>query len=166
MPFLSGKNVSKAKIYLEQSNKRQLIAFQQTGESGKVSFKYLDPGTYSLIAEFPQQEGKMVRERPRYSVLTKAAFNQKNKTCYYQGMEGYFSIKIKGLRSSEFERFNPMFRERRGEEGDQILFAQFQALKENAQISLVIKALTDAQYKRAVEKAGNDLSLISIPGAR
>ena len=54
----------------------------------------------------------------------------------------------------------------RGEDSNQIVISQFQTNKNGAQIALFIKALTAAQFKRATDKAGNDISTLSIPNMK
>lgn len=166
LPFLSGKRTPGVDLYLEDGQGRNLIAFKQTGEQGKASFGYLDAGTYRLLVEFPQQTGKWIEEKPRHATLAKATFNPKNKTYYYQGMEGYFAIKFSGLRKIEPENFQPVFREIRLDEGIQINVLQFQTRRKGGQVTVLVKTLTAAQFKRKAEKAGNDLSMLSIPGIK
>lgn len=166
LPFFSGKPTPGVNLYLEDGQGSNLIAYKQTGEQGKVSFGFLDGRTYRLLVEFPQQTGKWIEEKPRHATLSKAAFNPKNKTYYYQGMEGYFAIKFSGLRKIEHEKFNPVFREIRMEEGIQIIVLQFQTQRNGGQVNVQVRTLTAAQFKRKAEKASNDLSMLSIPGIK
>jgi hypothetical protein len=171
IPFFSGKPVENAEITLDRGTGRKVVAFQQTGSQGKVAFKHLDAGNYRLMITFPQQEGKWVKERPRHSTLTKATYNPANKTYYYQAEEGFFAIKISGLKKVEKESFKPLFRENRTREEEedesiQIIVSQFLAKNRGASISVAVKAITAAQFKRVTLKAGGDISTISIPGAR
>jgi hypothetical protein len=171
IPFFSGKPVENAEITLDRGTGRKVVAFQQTGSQGKVAFKHLDAGNYRLMITFPQQEGKWVKERPRHSTLTKATYNPANKTYYYQAEEGFFAIKISGLKKVEKESFKPLFRENRTREEEedesiQIIVSQFLAKNRGATISVAVKAITAAQFKRVTLKTGGDISTISIPGAR
>ena len=90
-----GKPAENTKVYLEKGG--QLIAFQVTGEKGKVSFKHLDEGSYKLLLVFPQQEGKYIKEKPRHKTMSKATYNTRRKTYYYQGAEGFFAIKFRDI---------------------------------------------------------------------
>lgn len=171
IPFFSGKPVENAEITLDRGTGRRVVAFQQTGSQGKVMFKHLDAGNYRLMITFPQQEGKWVKEKPRHSSLTKATYNPANKTYYYQAEEGFFAIKISGLKKVEKESFKPLFRENRTREEEedeniQIIVSQFLAKNRGATISVAVKAITAAQFKRVTLKTGGDISTISIPGAR
>jgi len=171
IPFFSGKPVENAEITLDRGTGRRVVAFQQTGSQGKVMFKHLDAGNYRLMITFPQQEGKWVKEKPRHSTLTKATYNPANKTYYYQAEEGFFAIKISGLKKVEKESFKPLFRENRTREEEedeniQIIVSQFLAKNRGATISVAVKAITAAQFKRVTLKTGGDISTISIPGAR
>ena len=102
-----GKPAEKTEVYLEKGG--QLIAFQATGEKGKVSFKHLDEGSYKLLLVFPQQEGKYMKEKPKHETVTKATYNPKNKTYYYQGTEGFFSIKFRDISRIRSENFSAVF---------------------------------------------------------
>jgi len=166
LPFLFGKRTPGVDLYLEDGQGRNLIAYKQTGEQGKATFGFLDRGTYRLLVEFPKQTGKWIEEKPRHATLAKAAFNPKNKTYYYQGIEGYFAIKFSGLRKIEPEKFQPVFREIRQDEGNQINVLQFQTRRKGGQVTVLIQTLTAAQFKRKAEKAANDLSMLSIPGIK
>lgn len=166
IPFLSGKPVKNAKVFLENGNGRERIAFQQTGDLGKAAFQFLDAGSYRLLLEFPQQEGKWIKEKPRHSTLSKATFNPATKTYYYQAEEGFFAIKISGLKKVDKESFQALFRENRNDEGMQIIISQFQAQNRGAAISVSVKAITSARFKKMTDKAVGDISTISIPGAR
>ena len=161
-PFFSGKPAYRAHLYLESLSTRSTYAYQQTGSKGKVAFKYIEQGKYQLIAEFPQQGGKWIKEKRRHSTFTKSSYNPKNKTYYYQGNEGYFAVKLSGLKKIDKANIKGVFREKRGEEGIQIIITQLQATGNGANITISVKALTAAQFKRATDKI-QDLSMISIP---
>ena len=165
-PFLIGKPAKDTKVILEDISGKEQFGFQNIGEKGKSSFQYLNSGSYRLVIEFPQQKGKWLEEKQRHSTLTKATFNKKNKTYYYQGTEGYFSVKFKKLRKIDRDTFNPVFKELKGNNNGQIVIAEFAAKKSGAQFSLLIKKLKASQFKRATDKVGNDISMISIRGIK
>ena len=164
--LLSAKPVSKAKLILEPGSGREVIAVHQTGELGKVSFRYLDSGYYLLYAEFPQQEGKFIKESAKNTTLTKVTYNGKNHTYYYQGIEGYFSVKLSGMKKMKKESVQAVFRERHKDEKLQILMAQFEAEKDGASITIAVEALTASQFKKATDKLGSDIATISIQGVK
>lgn len=165
IPLFPGKSVENALFILENVNETEVVAFQKTGETGKVSFKHLNAGTFRIVIEFPQQNGKWIKTKRRFNNLTKASFNPQNKTYYYQGTEGFFSIKIENTRRIDPKSFNPVFREIRSENGNPINILQFESRNRGAFISLKIKVLTAAQFNRLTHK-GSTVSTISIPGAR
>ena len=161
-----GKPVLKARVFLESSRGNQLIAFQQTGEMGKASFKFLDAGDYQLTLQFPQQGGRWIKEKRRHRTLTKATFNKNNRTYFYQGEEGFFSVKIRGTKKIDKENFRAVFREKEVEDGVRIAIAQFRAKNQGAQITVFVKAITASQFKRFTEKVESDISTISILGTK
>ena len=119
-----------------------------------------------MLIEFPQQEGKWIKEKKKHSSLAKASFNEKNRTYYYQGIEGYFAIKFKATRRIDSDQFKPVFREIRTERERQIVIAEFQTRKDGARIELTINAITSQKFKTATKKIQNDISTISIQGIK
>lgn len=165
-PFFSSKPAKNAKIILEDSSGRNLIAFQKTGEKGKVTFKHLDEGSFRMILVFPQLEGKWLKEKTKHSTLAKVDFNPKTKTYFYKGVEGYFSIKFSGVKKIDNEAFNAVFREKRGGEAEEneIIISEFLTKRNGAKISVIVRAITAGQFKKFTDKIENDISMISIPG--
>jgi len=159
-----GKPTSKAEIYLEKG--AETIAYQSTGEKGRVIFHHLDAGSYQMLLTFPQQKGKFIKDKNKNRTLTKATYNPKNKTYYYQGEEGYFSIRFYGLSRIKSENFHAAFSEEREEEANYIAVAKFGAHRRNASIGVSIRAITAAQFQKVAEKAGSDLSTLSIPNIK
>jgi len=166
LSIFTGKPAPRAEVYLEKGAQKQLVAFQVTGEKGKVSFHHLDAASYRLLLIFPQQEGKYIMEKRKHQTMTKATYNSKAKRYYYQGIEGYFSIKFSDISKIDGENFNAVFKEERGDEENRNCIAEFGAHKDGASISLLIKALTAAQFKKAAEKIGQDISTQSIRGIK
>lgn len=162
--IFSGKPAAKTEVYLELN--KQLVAFQATGEQGKASFRYLDAGSYSLSLIFPQQEGKYLKEKPKHQTLTKATYNEQNRTYYYQGQEGYFSIKFFGLSKITKENFKAVFKEEKEEEDSYNVIAEFGAHNKGAALSIQVKVITAAQFKKATDKIGQDISTQSIRGIK
>ncbi len=166
IPVLFGKPASDTFITLKNSSTQETIAFQRTGAKGKVVFKYLDAGNYQLLIEFPQQKGKWIKEKPRHSSMTKAAYDERSETYYYQGSEGFFSVSFSSIRKHNNEKFNPVFREHRQKEGQPIEILNFRINRNGGQIKMKVKALTARQYQRKAEKASKRLSTLSIRGIK
>lgn len=164
--FFSGNPAANTRVFLEKGAQKELIAFQITGEKGEVSFQHLDAASYRLLLIFPQQEGKYIEEKPKHQTMTKASYNPKTKTYYYQGVEGYFSVKFSGISKIDGENFNAVFKEERGEEENRNCIAEFGAHKSGASISLLVKAITASDFKKATDKIGQDISTQSIRGIK
>ena len=164
--FFHKKPATNALVILEDARLRKQVGYQETGEKGKAGFQYLNEGSYRLLIEFPQQEGKWIKEKKQNSTLAKASFNEKNRTYYYQGTEGYFAIKFEATRRIGSDEFKPVFREVRGERERQIVIAEFQTRKSGARIELTINAITAKKFKKATKKIQNDISTISIQGIK
>jgi hypothetical protein len=164
--FFHKKPATNALVIPEDSRLRKQVGYQETGEKGKAGFQYLNQGSYLLLIEFPQQEGKWIKEKKQNSTLAKASFDEKKKTYYYQGIEGYFAIKFDATRRIGSDEFKPVFREIRQDRNRQILIAEFQTRKSGARIELTINAIAAKKYKKATQKIQNDISTISIQGIK
>jgi hypothetical protein len=160
------KPATNALVILDDIKLRKQVGYQEVGEKGKAGFSFLNQGNYRLIIEFPQQEGKWIKEKKKHSTLAKASFNEKNKTYYYQGSEGYFAVKFEGMKKIDKEKFKAVFREVKGERETQIVIAEFQTRKDGAQVELTLKAITAKKFKKATQKIQNDISTISIQGIK
>ena len=159
-----GKPAEETKVYLEKGG--QLIAFQVTGEKGKVSFKHLDEGSYKLLLVFPQQEGKYIKEKPRHKTMTKATYNTRKKAYYYQGTEGFFAIKFRDISKIKNENFLAVSREEFDEDEKSNAIAEFGIHNAGGSISVSVEAITAAQFKKAADKIGQDISTQSIRGIK
>jgi len=165
--FGLGKPAEKAVVFLEsQGQNKKPLAHQITGESGKAAFKFLDEGNYRLLIDFPQQEGKWIEEKRKHYTITKSSYNIQNKTYFYKGEEGYFSIKFSDLRKINQEDFLPVFRERKLDENSIINVLDFSTRRRGGKIQVKIKALTAKQFKRKTDKIEQNISELSMPGMR
>ncbi|WP_167616620.1 hypothetical protein [Maribellus sediminis] len=161
--LFGGKPAKNTGVYLEKGS--QLIAYQITGEKGKVSFTHLDAGSYRISLLFPQQEGKYMDSKPKHRTMSKASYNAKKKTYYYQGNEGFFAIKFDGMSKIKSENFKAVFKEEKDENDTYKIIVQFGAHGNNASIDIAVEALTASQYKKTTDKA-SDISTLSIPNIR
>jgi len=164
--LFSGNRVSDVQVFLEDGSGSKRIAFQKTGTKGETGFGYLDAGSYQLLIQFPQQQGKYIKEKERHRTLTKATYNEKTKTYYYQGVEGFYAVKFKKRKKIDRDSFRAVFEESWGEEEERFTIAYLLAKRDGAEISVVVNALTAKQFKKATDKVGNDISMISIRGIK
>jgi hypothetical protein len=164
--FFHKKPAPNALVILEDTKLRKEIGYQETGEKGKAGFQYLNEGSYRLLIEFPQQDGKWVKEKKQHSTLAKASFDEKKRTYYYQGSEGYFAIKFEATKRIDSDQFKPVFREVNGERERRIVIAEFETRKDGARIELTVNAITAKKFKKATQKIQNDISTISIQGIK
>ncbi|HYQ56113.1 MAG TPA: hypothetical protein VEP89_02120, partial [Draconibacterium sp.] len=112
------------------------------------------------------QEGKYIKEKPKHETMTKATYNLKNKTYYYQGTEGFFSIKFRDISKIKSENFSAVFREERDGEDKYNAVAEFGIHNAGGSIGVSVEAITAAQFKKAVDKIGQDITTQSIQGIK
>ena len=98
--------------------------------------------------------------------MTKATYNPKNKTYYYQGTEGFFSIKFRGISKIRSENFSAIFKEERDKEDKFNAIAEFGIHNAGGSIGIFVEAITAAQFKKAADKIGQDISTQSIRGIK
>ncbi len=166
--FLFGKKPApETKVILEDIGLQKQIAYHETGEKGKAGFNYLKEGNYTLSVQFPQQEGKWIKEKKKNQTLAKASYNKKNRTYYYQGIEGYFAIKFDAFKRIEKDKFKSVFKEEKLEDNTRLIrIAEFRTRKNGARIELQVKAITAKKFKKKTIKIHNEISTISIQGIK
>jgi hypothetical protein len=69
-------------------------------------------------------------------------------------------------RKIDKDSFKTVFKERQGENEGQIIIAEFLEKRNGARFSIQIKKITAKQFKKATDKVGNDISMISIRGIK
>jgi len=163
--IFTGQPAKNAQVFIQDNRTKETVAFQTAGEKGKVEFSYLKEGSYKLLIGFPQQEGKYIKTKAKYITLTKATYNIDAKTYYYQGQEGFFSVKFKGNNRIDTDNLKVIFEEVKTDKKDELLIGmvEFVVRKNGATINVAIKALTAKEYKKATDKLSKDISTISIP---
>ena len=99
--------------------------------------------------------------------MAKASYKEKNRTYYYQGVEGYFAVKFDSFKRIDKDNFKTIFSEQKQEDGKKLIgVAEFQTRKNGARIELKVKAITARKFKRKTLKIHNEISTISIQGIK
>ena len=163
--LFSQKPAINARVILEDTKGEQ-VGYQIVGDKGKAAFQYLNDGTYRVKIIFPQQEGKWIKEKRSYNNLIKASYNPKNKTYYYQGNEGYFSVKFSHLRRVEDDQFKAIFSEDRRGSRTGVAIAEFQSKKSGAGLQVAVSAITATRFKKKTRKGEYNITLLSIPNIK
>ena len=161
----SQKPAIDTRVILEDTRGKQ-VGSQTVGKKGKAAFQYLNEGNYRLKIIFPQQEGKWIKEKRRYTTLIKASYNPRNKTYYYQGEEGYFAVKFSHIKRVENDQFKAIFSEDRRGSRTGIVIAEFQSRRSGAGIQITINAITAARFKKKTRKGEYNITLLSIPSIK
>jgi len=107
--------VTQAKVYLEEANSHEIIAFTRLGKSGNFNFSNLDPGVYVLSIEIPENAVPEIdkRTRSRYDTNILVAYNKSRKVLGWQRKDGFVQlslinpIKIADLYQPMFESYEP-----------------------------------------------------------
>ncbi len=102
--------VTQAKIYLEEANTHEVIAFAKIGKSGNFHFSNLDPGVYVLSIEIPENAVPEIdkRTRSRYDTNILVAYNKSKKVVGWQRKDGFVQLSLtKPVKIADL--YQPMF---------------------------------------------------------
>ncbi|MFA9390684.1 MAG: hypothetical protein ACERKD_12800 [Prolixibacteraceae bacterium] len=108
--------LTNSKIYLESATSDEEIAMVKVGQSGQFLFSYLDPGSYQLYLEIPENVVLKVdkKDRQKYDTDIEMAYNKKTRSYLWQHPEGFVKVNFsrKNKLADEFmplsERMNQM----------------------------------------------------------
>lgn len=156
--ILPGQPAANTKVVLKQDD--NLIAYQVSGETGKISFKNLNKGSYKLLFVFPQQVGKYIEQEIKFQTETDAAYNPVNKTYYYRSEKGYFIISYSTKKIPK-QGFTALFKEEQEKGENYHVTAEFGVKNKGGAINIAIKAITASQYKAATDNLKRKLLLRS-----
>ena len=89
------KPATNARVILEDARLRKQVGYQETGEKGKAGFQYLNEGNYQLLIEFPQQEGKWIKEKNITVPLPKPVLTKKTRPTIIRELKGILPLNLK-----------------------------------------------------------------------
>jgi hypothetical protein len=158
----AGQPVPGAEVYIEQTNEAP-IAYQQTGNNGKVTFSHLSSGRYHISVTLPEQSGKLTRGRKKTDCKLKAGYHQENKEYFLQESEGFFIVQFSKLKRLDDHGISPVYNPRSEDGKKRILIGRFAVdSKRGGSITLSLEAEKPKQFLKKVEKVRHDASMAAI----
>lgn len=155
------KHVAGAHVIIEEIADQDRIAFQKTGESGKVSIAHLDKGIYKLFIELPQQAGKMeVKETLPDAV--QVGYHSEKKLLLFQNSSGYFSIRFTKISNLLNNNLTPMFEPDLNFRNNRILIGKLEVIHKFGSIALEISAHTQRKFIKLTNKYNEDAGMSVI----
>ncbi len=103
------KPATNALVILEDTKLRKQIGYQETGEKGKAGFQYLNEGSYRLLIEFPQQEGKWIKEKKKHSTLAKASLTKERELIITREAKVILPLNLRQPGALKAISLNPFF---------------------------------------------------------
>ncbi|HZH73075.1 MAG TPA: hypothetical protein VFD91_11330 [Mariniphaga sp.] len=154
-------HVASAQVILEAIADQERIAFQKTGESGKVTFAHLDKGIYKLVIELPQQAGKMeVKETLPDAV--QVGYHSGKKLLLFQNSSGYFSIRFTKISNLLNNNLTPMYEPDLNFRNNRILIGKLEVIHKFGSIALEISAHTQRKFIKLAKKYKEDAEMSVI----
>ena len=156
-----GVRVAGAGIYLERGSGGQIVAYQITGESGKVSFTHLDKGLYTIMLEIPRQTGKL-EVREAWQGDMQVGYHREKKLYFFREVTGYFSIRFSGLKYLLNENITPMYEMVHNQRINGITVGKIEVVHNKGAIALELSAYSLKNFNKLVEKYKNDAGMSVI----
>jgi len=157
----AGQPVPGAEVYIEQDNNEAPIAYQQTGDNGKVTFSHLSDGKYSIVIKLPEQSGKFIRKREKIDCKLKAGYNNEDNEYYLSEPEGFFVINFSKLRKLDGD-IKPVYdiRHQKGEK--RIEISRFEVDGRRGSLTISIETEKPKKFQKLVEKVRHDAAMSVI----
>jgi hypothetical protein len=167
LPFRGkrGVAVTGAGVYLETGTGKIRIAFQRTGESGKVTFAHLDKGIYRILLKVPPQVGKLAVQEYNSGDF-QVSYHSEKKMLLFRDAAGYFSIRFSNMKKLSDAGITPMYEmvEDRGK--IQILTGKLEVVHNYGSISLELAAHTQQKFQKITTRYKDDAGVSVIKNNR
>ena len=162
----AGEPVPGAEVFVEQEPDDEPIAFQQTGNSGTVTFDHLDKGRYRILIVLPKQKGKLARNADKFDNSLKSGYNANKKTYLLHEKEGFFVLKFDDFKRVKNSNIEPVYKIEKDRSGERIVVANFEIDGKIGEITLSIEALTSKEFASKVKKSKHDTAKATINNIR
>jgi hypothetical protein len=153
-----GERVSGAKVYLETSSEQKAVAFQKTGDSGRVTFAFLDKGVYQILLDIPRQKGKL-EAKEAWQGDMKVGYHGKKKMYLLQENSGYFSVRYTSLKNLAGSNITPMYELDESRMKGRIVIAKLEVEHKYGSVTLELSAHSQYKFHKLTDKYKNDAEM-------
>ena len=160
-----GERVSEARVYLETSSDQKRIAFQKTGESGKVTFAHLDKGVYKILLDIPRQTGKLEVREAWYGDM-QVGYHSAKKMFLFQEITGYFSVRFSKIENLANSNITPMYEVEESRRNGRILIGKFEVDHKYGNLTLELSAHTQKKFQKLTNRYKDDAGMSVITKTR
>ncbi len=159
--FSPGEPVPGAEVYIEQEGNEDPVAYQHTGDNGKVTFSHLTGGLYRIKISVPQQSGKLMKGRNNIDCNLQVGYHNGKKQYFLREPEGFFTINYSKIKRLANKNITPVyfndFENRR-----QLVIGKFEVSGNNGSFTLELRAQKPKKFQKMVEKIINDVDMVTI----
>ncbi len=156
-----GERVAGAGVYLDKGNADQLVAFQQTGESGKVTFSHLNKGIYTIILDIPRQTGKL-EVKETWKGEMQVGYHSEKKLYLFREATGYFSIRFSSLKNLANENITPMYEVVQSRRINGMVAGKIEVAHKTGSLTLELAAYSLKNFNKLIEKYKLDAGMSVI----
>jgi hypothetical protein len=156
-----GELISGAGIYLETGIGKKRIAFQRTGESGKVTFAHLDKGMYRILLSIPTQAGKLTVKEERTGDI-QMSYHREKKMLLFRDTAGYFSVRFSNLKNLSDSGITPMYELVEHRRKTRILTGKVEVEHKFGSITLELAAHSQQKFQKKTNKYKDDAGVSVI----
>ena len=157
-----GSQVPGVQVYLETEPGKKLIAFQQTGEAGGVTFAFLDKGVYKIYLEIPVQ--KESRDKNDQSAVAnfQVGYHSKKMILFFQNSSGNFMVKFSDAKKLTESNITPMHETESSEINARIAVAKLEVTGKYGKLTLKISSLSESKFQKQIKKYEHDAGMAII----
>lgn len=157
-----GSPVAGARVYLETEPGDKLIAFQQTGESGSITFAHLDKNVYKIYLEIPRQKEILEDKEMSAAANFQVGWHSKKMILLFQNPQGNFRIKFSELEKLDESDMTPMHETEVSETIARIAICKLSVPKNNGKVTLKLSALSTSKFQKQIKKYEHDAGMAII----
>jgi hypothetical protein len=157
-----GEPVSEAGVYLETEPECNLVAFQETGESGSVTFAHLDKGVYKIYIDIPRQTGKLEVKETIMEDNLQVGYHSEKKLYFFHELQGYFTVRFSGLSKLANSNITPMHELETNKGKARIVIGKLEVDQKYGSLTLKLAAHTQKKFHKLIDKYANDAGMAVI----
>ena len=160
-----GERISGAQVILEAASGQERIAYQKTGDSGKVTFAHLDKGVYRILLDVPRQTGKLEVKEAWLGDM-QVGYHRDKKLFLFQEASGYFSVRFSKLEYLANSNITPMFEPEENYPNNLVLIGKLEVVHKYGSLTLELAAHTQRKFQKLTDKYKDDAAMSVIRKSR
>ncbi len=157
-----GNPVAKTKVWLKTEPGKKLIAFQQTGESGSITFAHLDKSVYKIYLEIPRQKDNLEEMQESAAANFQIGYHSKKMILLFQNPLGNFLLKFSEIEKMAESKITPMHETETAENNVRIAICKFEVAGKYGRLSLRLSALSANKFQKQLKKYEHDAEMALI----